>query len=57
MFKEKICIHKKGGLYYIIGEGKHSETQEVFVVYQNSFGEIWVRPKEMFYDGRFKPLK
>ena len=56
-FPERITVHKKGGIYHIIGIARHSETLEELVVYQNSKGEIWVRPKEMFYDGRFKPLK
>ena len=54
-FPDKICIHKK--VYYIIGVAKHSETLEELVIYTNSKGDIWARPKEMFYDGRFNPIK
>ncbi len=40
-------IHYKGLEVEVIGEAKHSETQEEMVVYQHD-GVIWVRPKEMF---------
>lgn len=44
--------HFKGGEYEVLGIGKHSETQEEFVVYKALYGEggLWVRPKEMFFD-------
>jgi hypothetical protein len=44
--------HFKGGEYEVLGIGKHSETQEEFVVYKILYGEggLWVRPKEMFLD-------
>lgn len=43
--------HFKGGEYEVLGEAKHSETQEEFVVYRALYGEkeLWVRPKEMFF--------
>jgi len=47
--------HYKGGLYEVIGETFHTETQQKLVVYkalygseQFSEGTLWVRPKEMF---------
>ena len=52
--------HKKGNIYRILCEAKHSETCEPLVVYQAMYGkgEVWVRPKEMFFEeGRFIPLK
>lgn len=57
--------HYKGNYYRVIGEARHSETLEPMVVYQAMYrhridgqgvepapegGEIWVRPKEMFYE-------
>ncbi len=44
--------HFKGGKYKVLGIAKHSETLEEFVVYQALYGEeqIWIRPKEMFFD-------
>lgn len=44
--------HYKGKVYNVIGIAKHSETLEELVVYQAQYGEeqIWVRPKEMFFD-------
>lgn len=41
--------HYKGNIYQIIALGKHSETGEDMVVYQNvAKGDIWVRPKSMW---------
>ena len=42
--------HYKGRLYKVFGEAKHSETEEVMVVYQTWYGDRswWVRPKAMF---------
>ncbi len=47
--------HHKGGMYEVLGEGRHSETTEEMVVYQGQynseeFGDkpIWVRPKKIF---------
>ena len=43
--------HFKGGVYRLIGIAKDSETLEDMVVYQALYGEgqMWVRPKEMFF--------
>ncbi len=53
----KIVEHYKGKKYKIIGEGKHSETQEDLVIYRalydsEEFGKnaLWIRPKKMFYE-------
>jgi len=40
--------HFKGGVYEVIGIGRHSETEEQMVVYKNASGDIWVRPLDMF---------
>jgi hypothetical protein len=40
--------HFKGGLYDVVGEARHSETEEWLVVYRSSDGGLWVRPREMF---------
>lgn len=43
--------HFKGHSYVVLGLAKHSETLEELVIYQNTKNkEIWVRPKEMFFD-------
>jgi hypothetical protein len=52
--------HFKGSLYEVIGVARHSETEEELVVYRNSRGDLWVRPKAMFLenvtrDGREVP--
>lgn len=52
--------HKKGNICHVLREAKHSEICEPLVVYQAMYGkgEVWVRPKEMFFEeGRFKNLK
>lgn len=57
--------HYKGGLYRVLGEARHSETEEWLVVYEQLWPKargFWVRPREMFHgtleDGtvRFRPL-
>lgn len=51
--------HKKGNLYRVLYEAKDSETCEALVVYQAMYGkgEIWVRPKNMFFEeGRFERI-
>lgn len=57
--------HYKGGLYLVIGTAKHSETEELMVVYEHLWPHergLRVRPAEMFDDvledgtRRFAPL-
>lgn len=55
-------IHYKGGEYEVLGEARHSETEELLVVYRALHGErgLWVRPLAMFtetveVDGRAVP--
>jgi hypothetical protein len=42
--------HFKGNYYQVLHLAKHSETEELMVVYQPEYGEraIWVRPLAMF---------
>lgn len=46
--------HYKGGMYKVLGVGKHSETLEDLVVYEslheNETSKLWVRPAEMFFE-------
>ena len=44
--------HYKGNDYEVIGEARHSETEEPFVVYRALYGErgLWIRPRAMFFD-------
>jgi hypothetical protein len=46
--------HYKGNLYELIDIVHHSETLEKMVLYkslyENSIGELWVRPYEMFFE-------
>jgi hypothetical protein len=43
-----IYQHFKGGLYRVIGTARHTETEEIFVVYENFDGQLWARPEAMF---------
>lgn len=45
--------HRKGGLYELVGHGRHSETLEEMTAYAGEDGSLWFRPREMFEDGRF----
>lgn len=54
--------HYKGGLYRVIGTARHSETDEMLVVYRCLYDNdsLWVRPLRMFqesviHDGREQP--
>lgn len=42
--------HYKGQFYQVIDVARHSETEELLVVYRCLYGErsLWVRPLEMF---------
>lgn len=59
--------HYKGGEYTVLGVARHSETEELVVVYRLDYGEggLWVRPLAMFIETveteqgpvrRFSPL-
>ena len=43
--------HFKGNVYRFLGIAKDSETLEEMVVYQAMYGDgqMWVRPKDMFF--------
>lgn len=48
--------HYKGGIYYIVGWARHSETMEDLIVYAPDPtsatyepGRLWVRPEDMFF--------
>lgn len=49
--------HKKGGEYFVLGEGLHSETEEALILYSGKDGQVWCRPLKMFLDGRFELIK
>lgn len=42
--------HYKGQDYEVIGVARHSETEELMVVYRKLYGnyDLWVRPLSMF---------
>ncbi|MDO6428487.1 DUF1653 domain-containing protein [Thalassotalea sp. 1_MG-2023] len=42
--------HFKGNYYQVLHVAKHSETEELHVVYQPEYGEkgVWIRPLSMF---------
>lgn len=54
--------HYKGGEYEVIGVARHSETDELLVVYRPLYNDsgLWVRPLAMFtetvtHDGETVP--
>lgn len=44
--------HYKGNFYEVIGVGRHSETEEEYVIYRALYGDygLWIRPKQMFLE-------
>ena len=57
--------HYKGGLYRLIGIGKHSETEEDLAIYESQDERLWARPLTMWNENvevddkavpRFAPL-
>lgn len=54
-YQSEIWQHRKsGGLYTIIGECLIEASMTPAVIYKSLFGgQVWVRPKEEFHDGRF----
>lgn len=44
--------HYKGNEYRVLGLARHTETEELLVVYQALYGErgLWVRPAAMFVE-------
>ena len=50
MIEPGIYRHFKGQFYAVDNVAKHSETDELYVVYRALYGErgLWVRPLEMF---------
>jgi hypothetical protein len=47
-----IYRHYKGGRYEVIDVARHSESEELLVVYRPLYGdrELWVRPLDMFVE-------
>lgn len=45
-----IYRHYKGNLYEVLDLARHSETEEILVVYRALYGSygLWVRPLAMF---------
>ena len=50
VIKPGLYQHYKGNQYEVIDTVRHSETEEVLVLYRALYGEqgLWVRPLEMF---------
>ncbi len=50
MLKTGRYQHFKGNYYQVLHIAKHSESEELHVVYQPEYGEreIWIRPLAMF---------
>lgn len=47
-----IYRHYKGNRYQVLATARHSETEELMVIYRCLYGDhsVWVRPLEMYLD-------
>lgn len=53
MIEKGIYLHYKGGVYEVVGNAEHTETNEELVLYRdikNPNGKIWARPAKMWDD-------
>jgi len=52
MIKSGVYAHYKGGKYEVIDLVRHSETEELLVLYRALYGDkgLWVRPLDMFQE-------
>ena len=50
--KTGIYEHYKGPKYQVIDTVRHSETEELMVLYRTCYGDedLWVRPYTMFFE-------
>lgn len=50
--KKGIYAHYKGNRYEVIDTVRHSESEELLVLYRPLYGEqnLWVRPFTMFFE-------
>lgn len=50
--KTGIYEHYKGNRYEVIDTVRHSETEELMVLYRALYGDegLWVRPYSMFFE-------
>ena len=49
LFPVKHVTHYKGGHYVVLGDGKHTETDEVLTIYRTVDRNVWyTRPARMF---------
>ena len=48
---------KTGKVYWIVRIGKIESDLTEAVIYEDSHGEVWVRPEVEFMDGRFVPIR
>ena len=49
--------HKKGRAYRVLTEGVLEADRSEVVIYEDVQGEVWVRSKKEFFDGRFTPIR
>lgn len=50
MIEKGFYKHYKGGVYEVTGFAKHTESREDLIIYRDTKGDFWARPKTMWVE-------
>lgn len=50
MVEKALYRHYKGGMYFVTGSARCTETGTILIIYYGEDHQVWARPKEMFVE-------